>query len=103
MAAEKLSRHLEDGSAVFDVGCGTGLFGQALARHGAFRIVGLDISAESLSHAHTRGVYDQLIKHDLQKLPLPLGENSMNAAASIGVLTYIESVVCPHRVVQLVC
>lgn len=91
VAAEKLSRHLEDGSDVLDVGCGTGLFGQALAHHGAFRMVGLDISAQSLNHARTSGLYDQLIKHDLQKLPLPLGENSMNAAASIGVLTYIES------------
>ena len=47
-AAGRLAPHLKAGDAVLDVGCGTGLFGQEMATHGPFRMVGLDISAESL-------------------------------------------------------
>jgi predicted TPR repeat methyltransferase len=90
-AAERLAAHLEAGDAVLDVGCGTGLFGQAMARFGAFGMVGLDISAQSLRRARALGLYDRLVEHDLQRLPLPVAENSMQAAACIGVLTYIES------------
>ncbi len=90
-AAERLAPYLDAGNTILDLGCGTGLFGQAMARFGAYRMVGLDISAQSLDHAKRRGLYDQLIAHDLQKLPLPVTDNSMHAAACIGVLTYIES------------
>ena len=63
-----------------------------MATHGSFRMVGLDISAESLRLARDLDLYDRLIEHDLQKLPLPVENNSMAGAASIGVLTYIENV-----------
>lgn len=91
-AAGRLVPHLKAGDAVLDVGCGTGLFGQALASHGVFRMVGLDISAESLRLAKDLDLYERLIEHDLQKLPLPVEDNSVAAAASVGVLTYIENV-----------
>ncbi|EPX76436.1 class I SAM-dependent DNA methyltransferase [Salipiger mucosus] len=91
-AAQRLAPYLKAGDAVLDVGCGTGLFGQALANHGAFRLFGLDISTESLRLAKGLDLYDRLIEHDLQKLPLPVKDNSLAAAASIGVLTYIENV-----------
>lgn len=89
-AAERLAPYLAPGDAVLDVGCGTGLFGQAMACHGDFKMVGLDISSESLQHARQRNLYDHLAAHDLTKLPLPADDNSMAGAASIGVLTYIE-------------
>lgn len=99
---------------VLDVGCGTGLFGQALAaemqadRRGGDRdaaagegpdregadwrgvvLDGLDISAASLERAAERGVYDRLLRQDLQALPLPLPDDSHDGAAIVGVLTYI--------------
>ncbi|SEN07202.1 class I SAM-dependent DNA methyltransferase [Palleronia pelagia] len=90
VAAERLAVHLTPGDAVLDVGCGTGLFGQAMARQGAFRMTGLDISAESLRRAGDLDLYERLVAHDLQRLPLPVEGNAVAAAACIGVLTYIE-------------
>ena len=90
-AAERLARHVQAGDAILDAGCGTGLFGRAMARHGAFRMVGLDISSASLERAGQRNLYDRLIQHDLQRLPLPIDDDAMAGAASVGVLTYIEN------------
>ncbi len=54
---------------VLDVGCGTGLVGEALK---ARPVDGLDISAEMLSVAAEKGSYEQLIEGDLTaKLAIP--------------------------------
>lgn len=89
-AAAVLGEKLTAGDRVLDVGCGTGLFGQALARRLKCRIDGLDISAASLAIADKRGVYDRLQRHDLQVTPLPVADDAFDAAACVGVLTYIE-------------
>ena len=52
---------------VVDLGCGTGLMGLKL-RPVAKQLDGYDISAEMLRKARVKGVYDQLIKADLQEL-----------------------------------
>lgn len=89
-AAEALADRLPAGAAVLDVGCGTGLFGEELAKRLPCRIEGLDISAASLELAGRLGCYDRLQQHDLQVTPLPVADNAFDAAASIGVMTYIE-------------
>jgi predicted TPR repeat methyltransferase len=50
-----------------DLGCGTGLMGERL-RPVAGRLVGYDISSEMLRKAKAKGVYDDLLKADLQSL-----------------------------------
>ena len=50
---------------VLDVGCGTGVVGQALGGHGVDAIDGVDISPEMLTQARAKGVYDRLIEADL--------------------------------------
>lgn len=50
-----------------DLGCGTGLMGVKL-RPVAERLDGYDISAEMLRKARDKGVYDRLVKADLQEL-----------------------------------
>lgn len=50
-----------------DLGCGTGLMGVKL-RAVATRLDGYDISAEMLRKARDKGVYDRLVKADLQEL-----------------------------------
>ena len=51
--------------SVLDLGCGTGLLGVEIAQ-ACDRIVGLDISRKMLSKAQERGVYDHLIKQDIE-------------------------------------
>jgi predicted TPR repeat methyltransferase len=49
---------------VLDAGCGTGLCGPLLAPY-ARRLVGVDLSANMLSRAHERNVYDEVVKNEL--------------------------------------
>lgn len=88
-ACDLLTPHLAEHARVLDVGCGTGLMGRALMRRGAFHVDGIDISDASLRHAEARGCYARLIRHDLQALPLPVQDNSYDAAAAVGVMSYI--------------
>ena len=88
-AAGLMAPHLADGARVLDVGCGTGLLGAALRAHAAVRLAGIDISAASLEQAGRRGLYDRLLRHDLTQIPLPVPDHTFDAAACIGVLTYI--------------
>ncbi|MBD3307931.1 methyltransferase domain-containing protein [candidate division KSB3 bacterium] len=79
-------------SRILDAGCGTGLTGKALQDQGYTRIVGLDISADSLTYAHQCGAYTELLHHDLQQQPFPCEPNSFDALVCIGVLAYIDDV-----------
>ena len=49
---------------VLDAGCGTGLCGPLIAPY-ARRLVGVDLSARMLARARDRGIYDELVKHEL--------------------------------------
>lgn len=48
-----------DGMSILDLGCGTGLAGSTM-KHRASRLVGVDLSAEMVSLARGRNVYDKL-------------------------------------------
>ena len=89
-AAAALAAQVKPGAKILDVGCGTGLFGKAMSERLDCHIEGLDISATSLELAGARGCYERLQCHDLQVIPLPVSDNAFDAAACIGVLTYIE-------------
>ena len=89
-AAATLCEYLKSGDDILDVGCGTGMFAKALSRYLECGIEGIDISAASLEIAEKQGGYDHLQRHDLQALPLPIDDNSFDAAACVGVMTYIE-------------
>ncbi len=90
-ACDLLAPCLASGAHVLDVGCGTGLFGAALRARCDAKIDGLDISPASLDRAGARAIYAHLLRHDLNMLPLPADTNAYDAAASVGVLTYIEN------------
>lgn len=86
-----VSRQREAGS-VLDVGCGTGLVGQALRARGfEGQIMGLDISQASLEIARHCGAYDSVEDADLQ-LRLRFGDDSVDALACVGVMTYLPEV-----------
>ena len=88
-AADLLAPYLAAGVRVLDVGCGTGLLGRALRDRAEVRLSGIDISAASLRQAERRGIYGQLLRHDLQVTPLPVANGAHDVAATVGVLTYI--------------
>lgn len=72
---------------VLDVGCGTGLAGMELVRHGFTTIDGLDYSADMLSVAGTRGIYRNLIEADLTR-PVRLETATYDAAICTGTFTH---------------
>ena len=77
---------------VLDAGCGTGLAGQALRDAGfAGRLLGVDLSPDSVAIAGERGIYDEVVVGDLQQ-PLAYGDDSVDAVVCVGVLTYVPDV-----------
>lgn len=50
---------------VLDAGCGTGLCGPLIAPY-ARRLIGVDLSSGMLQRARARGIYDELVKAELQ-------------------------------------
>jgi SAM-dependent methyltransferase len=78
--------------AVVDVGCGTGLGGQALRRHALVAIDGIDISPEMSEQAaakHVDGVpvYRRLVEADLTG-SLAIADHTYAGALSVGTFTH---------------
>ena len=65
--AELIAHRSESDSlgSVLDLGCGTGLFGIEISQM-SDRLEGLDISRNMLCKAEERGVYDRLVKQDIE-------------------------------------
>ena len=59
-----LERHCRDKVAILDLGCGTGLCGQAVSSM-ASRLDGVDLSPQMLAKARQRAVYNELAVGDL--------------------------------------
>ncbi|NQY61399.1 class I SAM-dependent methyltransferase [Cognatishimia sp.] len=69
---------------ILDVGCGTGLSGEALAKVGYTNIDGIDPSAEMLAIAKRKGVYKTAIHMQGEEMEIEPG--SYEAIACIGVI-----------------
>ncbi len=62
IAADALAALLPDRQAsIIDIGCGTGLVGQELVRHGFTTIDGIDISEDMLAYADAKAIYRNLV------------------------------------------
>ncbi|WP_420010552.1 class I SAM-dependent DNA methyltransferase [Tateyamaria sp.] len=84
--AEALKSLTNDLSApILDFGCGTGLSGLALKLAGFAAIDGLDLSAEMLEVADTKGVYRKLDQIEADA-DLPFARGTYSAMAAIGVI-----------------
>ena len=59
-----LERHCRDKVAILDLGCGTGLCGQAVSSM-ASRLDGVDLSPQMLAKARQRAIYNELAVGDL--------------------------------------
>lgn len=82
IAAEAMAEACQDRrAALIDIGCGTGLVGVELAKHGFQTIDGIDIAPEMLAKSRERGIYRGLFQGDL------------NATTSIADAAY-DAAVC---------
>ena len=85
--AEVLANHVADKTApVIDLGCGTGLVGEAMTALGFTGIDGLDLSPDMLEVARAKGVYREMIEADLLA-PLAIPAGTYSAAVSAGTFT----------------
>ena len=84
---EALLRHCADKSvAIFDVGCGTGLSGMALAKVGFTEIDGSDVSPEMIGIARQLpGIYRQLTCVTSDD-PFPFPEGAFQVITAMGVI-----------------
>ncbi len=86
---------LNAGEAAVDVGCGTGLltYEMALEVGSEGRVIGIDNSADMLTHAAERCVgLHQIELKEGDVRDLPLDDQTCDAAACVQVLLYIEDV-----------
>ncbi len=86
-ASQLLQEYVTDRNAsILDVGCGTGLVGADLHRHGYLNLEGLDYSQQMLEKAELKDVYTRLHQGDLTgRLELP--DNAYDAIISVGTFT----------------
>lgn len=92
MVADTVVTANADATSVLDLGCGTGLVGEALRARGfTGRIVGRDISPASLDIARQGGAYESLEQADLQQR-LDFDDHSFDAVVCVGVMTYLPEV-----------
>ena len=85
---------------VLDLGCGTGLLGDAIRKfditpflcgYDSIKITGIDISTESLKIADKKSVYDELIFNDIHDaLTNDLNDSSFDVICAITVLGYLD-------------
>ncbi|MEM7197440.1 MAG: class I SAM-dependent methyltransferase [Pseudomonadota bacterium] len=71
--------------SIIDIGCGTGLSGQALYNQGFHDLHGCDFSTQMLAKARARGIYKSLQQIDLMTLPIPIADDAYAISMAIGV------------------
>ena len=73
---------------IMDVGCGTGLMGQTLVRHGYTNVDGCDLSLEMTIEADKLGIYKQLTADiDINQPINPDWKDLYDVSLSVGVFT----------------
>jgi len=86
-AAAAMAAQVADVTApLLDLGCGTGLSGQAFRDAGFTTIDGTDFSEEMLAHAKTKGIYGKTTLGDLND-PIPAQEGEYANIAAVGVFS----------------
>jgi predicted TPR repeat methyltransferase len=86
--ARLLSEYLPDkNSAIFDIGCGTGLTCILLHQQGYVNLDGVDLSPDMVHVAHDRNIYQRVMVADVNQ-PLAFDDNVYDAAISSGTFTH---------------
>ncbi|HKJ65385.1 MAG TPA: class I SAM-dependent methyltransferase, partial [Desulfopila sp.] len=88
VAAEMLDYHIDSPTAkVLDAGCGTGLVGEILDGLGYASIDAMDFSADMLSEAEKKSVYDTLYQADMNET-LDIPDDHYDATICVGTFTF---------------
>lgn len=87
-AAELMEKFVATDGEILDIGCGTGLAGQALKEKNYQTITGIDISQKSLNIAKGKNIYIALKKTDIQQ-ELPFQNNKFDGIICTAVMTNI--------------
>ncbi len=88
-ACKMLDTYLESPkSRVLDAGCGTGLVGEILARHGYGQLDAIDISQDMLEVAKEKDVYGKLIQADMNEPLKKFKDDTYDASICVGTFTY---------------
>jgi len=87
VATQLFSDNVKDRSTtILDAGCGTGLVGEHLLRHGYKNIEGIDYSKAMLGKAGKKQIYRKLTQGDLTG-SLDIASNTFDAVISVGTFT----------------
>lgn len=87
LVADALRRCGVDGADILDLGCGTGLSGEAL-RPFARRLDGVDLSPRMVERAQARGIYDSLSVDDAEAY-LRRADRRWQIIAAVDMLNYV--------------
>ncbi|WAC05538.1 MAG: class I SAM-dependent methyltransferase [Methanoregula sp.] len=85
-----LSRYIQQGQTVLDIGIGTGLGSEPLFRAG-LRVTGMDSSDGMLDACRKKGFAERLVRHDLTVVPYPFGDGSIDIVISTGVFQFFPN------------
>jgi predicted TPR repeat methyltransferase len=85
---ERLARLMEQPGEVLDLGCGTGLVGEALSGR-ARRLVGVDLSPRMLETAKRRGCYAELHEADIEQWLAQCPDAAFDWVIAADVFIYI--------------
>ncbi len=88
LLAQALLPRLRAGDRVLDLGCGTGLVGQALSGHG-LELAGVDLSPGMLAQARERGVYAELLVADIEQALRSTANAAYRAVLAADVFIYL--------------
>jgi len=87
----ELNPFLQPKSNILDLGIGTGASSVPFKKEN-HQITGVDDSVEMLKICKAKNIAEKLILHDLEKMPLPLTDQSFHAVISNGVFHLIHPI-----------